>query len=245
LFFKTCGAKQIIGTPFKKKQLKIQVQANGFYESECQRLANRLKNVGAIDLADPFNWNLCLSHAELDQGKGLLPASNNRRVTISIGTKQAVNHWGENNWTALIQSLSKAMPETILVLVGADDEFEASERLRQAWIGTSVNLCGKTAPRILAAVLELMDLFIGHDSGPMHLAAASGTKVIGLFSWKNPPGRWSPGHSSWPCIKVLYPELPKGGWNQTLRFKHGPEEGILKLKPEMVFQAAMELWQAT
>ena len=44
-----------------------------------------------------------------------------------------------------------------------------------------VNLCGKTTLKQLAAVSERADLFVGVDSAPMHIAAATGTPVIALF----------------------------------------------------------------
>jgi ADP-heptose:LPS heptosyltransferase len=35
-------------------------------------------------------------------------------------------------------------------------------------------------------------VFVGHDSGPMHLAAASGTPCVAIFAARNPPGQWFP-----------------------------------------------------
>ena len=135
------------------------------------------------------------------------------------------------------------MPGTTLILLGAPDEWERSEKLRHTWKGQSINLSGKTSPRVSAVILEQCSLFIGHDSGPMHLASAVGIPTLGLFSWQNPPGQWFPGHASWKTIKILYPPLPGGVWNASLQMKRGAGEGILLLNPDEVFQAAMELWR--
>jgi heptosyltransferase III len=48
------------------------------------------------------------------------------------------------------------------------------------------------SPRESAAVLSQAALFIGHDSGPMHLANAVGIPAIGIFSSRNLPGVWFP-----------------------------------------------------
>jgi len=48
------------------------------------------------------------------------------------------------------------------------------------------------SPRQSAAVLTEARLFIGHDSGPMHLAAAVGTPTVGLFGNNNQPRKWHP-----------------------------------------------------
>lgn len=44
---------------------------------------------------------------------------------------------------------------------------------------------------VLAAAMARMDLFLAADSGPMHLAAAAGTPVIGLFT-ATAPGQYAP-----------------------------------------------------
>lgn len=54
------------------------------------------------------------------------------------------------------------------------------------------HLGGKTDIRELAFILYVADLFIGHDSGPMHLAAALGTPVIALYGSSSP--EWTGPH---------------------------------------------------
>jgi ADP-heptose:LPS heptosyltransferase len=77
------------------------------------------------------------------------------------------------------------------------------------------NLAGRTTPAQLAAVLAQCDLLIGIDSGPMHVAAAMGRPVVGLFG-PSDPGRTGPmgeGHEvifhqqgCWrPCIHPVVP----------------------------------------
>jgi ADP-heptose:LPS heptosyltransferase len=79
------------------------------------------------------------------------------------------------------------------VFVGARDDSERSERLRACWPGAfAVDLCGRLTPRESAAVIERADLFIGHDSGPLHLADAVGTPCVGLFGSYNAPKIWHP-----------------------------------------------------
>jgi ADP-heptose:LPS heptosyltransferase/glycosyltransferase involved in cell wall biosynthesis len=68
------------------------------------------------------------------------------------------------------------------------------------------NLAGRTTPARLAAVLSRCHLLIGIDSGPMHVAAAMGVPVVGLFG-PTDPGRTGPmgeGH------EVIYHPQPCG-----------------------------------
>jgi ADP-heptose:LPS heptosyltransferase len=55
-----------------------------------------------------------------------------------------------------------------------------------------VDLGGRTSLRQLCALMPLLDAFIGPDSGPTHLAAASGVPTVFLFSGQNEYGRWKP-----------------------------------------------------
>jgi ADP-heptose:LPS heptosyltransferase len=244
LFFRSCGIKDIIGTPWRRRDLHVQQTNPGVFEPESQRLAARLNSLGAINLADPSLWDLGLTKAERRQASELLPSNHDNFIAVSVGTKLPVKDWGEDNWRKLLVLLSKEMPQANLVLLGAPDEWERSEKLSQVWTGGKVNLCGKTSPRVSAAILEHCQLFIGHDSGPMHLAAAVGTPTLGLFSWLNPPGQWFPGHHTWKFIQILYPPLPPGGWQVDLQMKQSAAEGIRLLQPDAVFNSAMELWRA-
>ena len=244
LFFRSCGVRNIVGTPWHRQDFAIQPMVGGESEREAHRLAGRLTSIGAIDLADPRFWDLGLTHGERIQASEALPVNEKSLIAVSVGTKLPVKDWGEENWGKMLTLLSGKLPETALVLLGAPDEWERSEKLRRIWKGGSVNLAGKTSPRVSAAILERCRLFIGHDSGPTHLAGAAGVPTLGLFSWQNPPGQWFPGHGSWKTIKILYPPLLGGIWNAGLQMKRGPGEGILLLQPDDVFRAAMELWQA-
>jgi len=55
-----------------------------------------------------------------------------------------------------------------------------------------INLCGQLTPRESAAVFARSRIFIGHDSGPMHLAAAVNTPCVAIFAARNIPRVWFP-----------------------------------------------------
>jgi ADP-heptose:LPS heptosyltransferase len=244
LFFRSCGIKKIIGTPLRRRDLQVQQTKEGEFERESQRLASRLAPLGDINLADQSLWELGLTSAERNQALGFLPSPQKNFVAVSVGTKLPVKDWGETNWEKLLTLLSREMPGVTLIFIGSADEWERSEKLNRFWAGDCLNLCGKTSPRISAAILERCRLFIGHDSGPMHLAGAVGIPTLGLFSWLNPPGQWFPGHRNWKFIKILYPALPDGGWKPALQMKQSASEGIWLLQPDEVLKSAMELWRS-
>ena len=46
----------------------------------------------------------------------------------------------------------------------------------------ALNLAGRTTLKQLASLLRAADMMVSNDSGPMHLAAAVGTPVVGIFT---------------------------------------------------------------
>ena len=79
-----------------------------------------------------------------------------------------------------------------LILIGSVDEFDRGSEMSSVWPGLTLNLCGQLAPRESAAVMKRAVLFVGHDSGPMHLASAVGVPCVGLFGNFNRPKWWHP-----------------------------------------------------
>ena len=64
---------------------------------------------------------------------------------------------------------------------------------------TAINLIGKDTVKKLVAMLARADVLITPDSGPMHLATAVGTPVIGLHAASN-PARSGPYFSRQWCV---------------------------------------------
>jgi hypothetical protein len=79
------------------------------------------------------------------------------------------------------------IPESIrpaLVLVGGKGEQDLAERFlvtSECRKNRIKNLVGRCSPDELISVLEQMQWVIGVDTGPLHWAAAVGTKVLGLY----------------------------------------------------------------
>ncbi|HET9494923.1 MAG TPA: glycosyltransferase family 9 protein, partial [Chloroflexia bacterium] len=80
-----------------------------------------------------------------------------------------------------------------IVIVGGPDEAESAAEL-EAKVerpGRVHAFAGRTSIHVTAALLERCDLFVGNDSGPMHMAAAVGTPVVAVFGPSN-WGAWGP-----------------------------------------------------
>jgi ADP-heptose:LPS heptosyltransferase len=204
LFFKSCAIKSLIGIPYTCSLQQNQWLAERqCYEHESVRLARCLNVLGDAQLDNSASWDLHLTAWEKKSAQLHLDkwGDNNRFIACSVGTKIEVKDWGSENWRRLLRELFRQYPGYGLVLIGADDEFTSSESASRDWRGPRLNLCGKLTPRESAAVLKRAVLFLGHDSGPLHLAASVGVPCVAIFSARNKPGVWFPYGTQ---HKVLY-----------------------------------------
>ncbi|NBW07873.1 MAG: glycosyltransferase family 9 protein [Caulobacteraceae bacterium] len=172
--------------------------ATGVMEREASRLARTIaRDIGPVDLYDPKAWDLELTAGEREAAdRALAPFGGKPFVTIHMGTKVPQNDWGETRWGDFLARLSEGLSErggdTGLVVLGAPSDRERADALAPRWKGQVLVLAGDLAPRESAAVLEKARLFIGHDSGPLHMSVAVGCPSVGLFSANNPPIKWHP-----------------------------------------------------
>lgn len=193
-FFRYAGIRTVIGAPTTPDLHDNRAEQDGAaIEPEAERLARTIADLGPLDLADRNNWDLRLTEGESARAQeALAPLAGRPFLAISIGTKLPANDWGKDNWLALLGRLSDEMKGLALVGLGSAGDFAPTERLLRRWPGNRLNLCGPLTPRQSAAVLAKAALFIGHDSGPMHLAATAGAPTLGLFGNNNPPRKWHP-----------------------------------------------------
>jgi heptosyltransferase III len=199
LFFKLCGFKHIVGMPMTPDLQRCRHTGAGtaadprIEERECERLVRCLHALGPIDLADPDMWNLRLSGRELSIGDGVLtPLNGTPYFAINMGGKAKEKDWGLENWKMLLRTVSAQYPDTGLLVIGAAEDSERARAMSEAWSGQVIDACGQLSPRESAAAMRFALAFIGHDSGPLHLAAAAGVRCVGLFGDFNQPQRWHP-----------------------------------------------------
>jgi ADP-heptose:LPS heptosyltransferase len=108
--------------------------------------------------------------------EGYRVKSNRRRVAIHPGASQAAKQWPVDSFAQVARQLTKQDIE--IVLIGGRSDQKLGEAFGND--DHTINQIGKTSVQELAAVLADCDLLISNDSGPMHVAAAVGTKVIAI-----------------------------------------------------------------
>jgi heptosyltransferase III len=111
-------------------------------------------------------------------------------IAIHPGSGSHEKNWPLENWIRLFSPGSRfAGVEGLVVISGEADEAQI-DQLEREWKNRDVRFARNLPLTRLAAVLE-SSIFIGHDSGISHLAAAAGANCILLFG-PTDPDVWAP-----------------------------------------------------
>lgn len=111
-------------------------------------------------------------------------------IGIGVGPTGKIRLWPSDRWAKVCDSLSKEKNAQI-VFIGMDADNELIKDVQQKMKSRSVNTAGRFSVPQSAYLLSLCDLMIAPDTGTMHMAAAMGTRTLGLFG-PNLPSLWSP-----------------------------------------------------
>jgi len=126
----------------------------------------------------------------------------------------------------------------IAVLAAAHERAQAAPMLAASAPGGVIDLVGRTDLLTAAAVLRRAALFIGNDTGLMHIAAAVGTPTLGLFG-PSPVEQYAPWGS---CTAVACTAL-RGEALYGPDYHHRTTDTLMdSLSVEMAEAAARELW---
>jgi heptosyltransferase-3 len=127
-------------------------------------------------------------------------------VAIHPGSGSEQKNWPLKNWIALFsksrQFSSDGKCPSLAVISGEADKTQ-TEQLEREWKNRDVRFAKNLPLPHLAAVLE-RSIFIGHDSGISHLAAATGADCILLFG-PTDPNLWAPSNQN---VRLL--RAPRG-----------------------------------
>jgi ADP-heptose:LPS heptosyltransferase len=110
--------------------------------------------------------------------------------------------WPAASFASLIQQLRRLGVK--VVLVGGTEDRETAD-LIGSMVPDALSAVGKLRLTETAALLDQCRLFIGNDSGPLHLAAAVDTPTIGLFG-PTAPDQFYPYHP--PDHRYIYQRYP-------------------------------------
>lgn len=128
-------------------------------------------------------WALPISYTESAWAQDKLAALPRPLIALHPVSSKAERNWLTPRYAKVIELAVKFFDCGIVITGGhAADERAICERLAQVAPTRTLNLCGQTTPKQLAAVLAEADVLIAPDTAAVHLARAVDTPVVGLYA---------------------------------------------------------------
>ena len=247
VFFRSAGIKNIIGTKYLLKNLldnKVD-RPLPIVETEKDFLINSLKFENALkEDNENLKPDLQLTGQENREAEQWLEKicgkylSDNKLLAVAPSGKWESKVWAENSFAEVVQNLIEK-EDVFPVVFGGTEDKEKGNRLLKKW-GRGANAAGKLDIRQAAAALSRCRIYLGNDTGTMHLAASVGVPCVAIFSAIDWAGRWLPfGENHKIFRETIHCE---GCLSSVCRFQR---ECLEAIKPDAVSAECLIVWRNT
>ena len=152
-----------------------------------------IKRVGWLEEIPDTSW-IQLKVSEEKRGRAglaLLEAgakSGRARIAVGAGASYgSAKCWPPDRFAATLNGLAVKLDADV-ILFGTRGEAAVSSAIAAGLRHAPIDLTGKTAIVDLPAMLSQCNLFVGNDSGAMHVAAAVGLPIVAIFGPTDPNG---------------------------------------------------------
>ncbi len=156
-----------------------------------------------VKLLAPFGYTLVPTLKDLVKFKSFRPPVSDQKVKelLASSKKKIILHplssgsaveWGLDRFSELIHLLDPARFQ--IIITGTEAEAEQYRRSLPVDRAHVVDTGGKLSLQQVIALIGDCDALVAASTGPLHIAAASGIRAIGLYADIRPihPGRWAP-----------------------------------------------------
>ena len=123
-------------------------------------------------------------------------------VILQPGARYWFKAWPPERFAELADQLASQYGCQVLI-GGSDQDIDLAKRIQQMAKSNPIIMAGRTTIKQFAAIAQKTALFVGSDSGAMHIASAVGTPVVALFG-PSSPREWGPRGGP---VEVLYKEI--------------------------------------
>ena len=117
--------------------------------------------------------------------EGLAPGHS--LVVVHVSAGNAFRRWPLNSFVELAVRLTTGRPNRRIILTSGPSEAAAAAdvvravRERRPDLADAVRTCGNMSLDELHALVGRAQLYIGGDSGPLHVASTTWTPIVGLY----------------------------------------------------------------
>lgn len=127
-------------------------------------------------------WNLPVPQAARDWAAEQLPGDVPTLI-LSPCSSHALRNWLPERYAAVADHAAREHGYRIAICGGRSAlERNMADAILASMKEPAIDLVGRDTLKQLMALLERADILLGPDSGPIHIANALGTKVVGLYA---------------------------------------------------------------
>ena len=156
--------------------------------------------VGKILSTEP---NLLLKEEDVRKAKNTYRINEKaKNIVLGVSASGPTKRWGIENYINLATQISQYKECKFFVAVGKNDS-EIIDKIKKSNINNTCMTMEKLSISNILNIIKNCNLYIGNDTGFMHMSAALGIKSIGIFT-DSPASSYS-GYS-----KNIIPIVPKG-----------------------------------
>jgi heptosyltransferase-1 len=118
-----------------------------------------------------------------------------RLVYANPAARWESKHWNVKAWAELADMLTEKAGAPV-IFAGAPGDLSLIEKIAALMKQKALVAAGRLNLAEAEALMELCSVYVGVDSGPMHIAAFAGIPVVALFGPTDPAkvGPYGPGH---------------------------------------------------
>jgi ADP-heptose:LPS heptosyltransferase len=192
-FFKLAGIRTILGLDLVR-QLPVKEPGRRLepMPRESEILLNRLTDCGISGQTVRTDIALTATdHARVDDWLAKQPPDSGRPwLAVAPGSRMPAKVWPAERYLVVVRRLIERF-DIWPVVFGDSADAEVGNRLLTDW-GRGYNAAGSLDVRSAVAAIARSRLYLGNDTGTMHMAASEGVPCVAVFAAHAPPGLWYP-----------------------------------------------------
>ncbi|SFK76591.1 glycosyltransferase family 9 protein [Lysobacter sp. cf310] len=131
-------------------------------------------------------WDLPVPTEAYEWARAQWPDDGRPTLLISPCSSHALRNWRSDRYAAVADHATTRGWRVVLCGGRSELERRTADEILAAMSAPALDLVGKDTLKQLPALLARGQLLMTPDSGPMHIANAMGTKVLGLHAASNP-----------------------------------------------------------
>jgi ADP-heptose:LPS heptosyltransferase len=135
---------------------------------------------------DEPRFDLPIGLEEQEWAEERLASAPRPRVILNAGARWHTKRWPPEHFAEIGCRAASEFGATLVAVGSASDRPLVDAMRRHLGSVGLLDLCGQTRLKQLAALALECDLIISNDTGPLHVAAAAGARVLGIYTCTSP-----------------------------------------------------------